>query len=108
MTCSNLATPLGYGLAGLGSSAELAPAPFRSESHFSSGGLGGDDPWRLVCAAHHFHCACDCSDGIHHVDEDSPYDADAPDAELEEGCVRWSYVIAGGSRSNLKHMPGMP
>ena len=81
-----LPLPWGTIFAGLGSSAELVPAPFRSEFHFSSGSLGGGDPWRLVCAAHHFHCACDYSDGVHCVDEDSLYNTDAPDEEWEEGC----------------------
>jgi len=39
----------------------------------------------LVCAAHYFHCACG-SDGLPHANEHSPYDVDAPDEKLEEGC----------------------
>jgi hypothetical protein len=40
----------------------------------------------LVRAAHYFYCACGYADGVPHADEYSPYDADAPDEELEEGC----------------------
>ena len=70
----------------IGSSPEFAPALFRSESHFGSGCISGDDPWHLVRAAHYFYSACGYSDGVTHADEYAPDDADAADEQLEEGC----------------------